>query len=662
MFWPLRNKQRVIVDKYILLFVVILLSACDLSLAGDITPPPGVGQPALSEAPKKATNGPLYPLIPPDPVAGKLIYEEKCAPCHGPKGKGDGSLVDRLPKPVPAIGDESVARQSKPSDWYQIVTEGRMENQMPPFASLTDQDRWNVIAYVYTLSTSQDRLLQGEELYVTYCVSCHGEAARTSIDEVSQPGGSDRAAATKMPTVFTNPEWIAGKSTNDLFQVISIGMGESMPAFQEQLSETERWVLAEHLRSMSLNITKDVAVADSPDLPRATSVPSSGETVPGESKETLTGQEKEAPLLGRAQTGVISGTVTNLSGGQNPTGLEIILHEFEDMQLVMTRTVELEENGLFWIEDIPIIPQHSFLAITEFENVTYGSKIAVFENGQEELELPIEVYESTSDASRIVIDRLHLFLEPVGNDTLRVITLYILSNLGNKVVVPIGEIEPSVSFSIPKEASQLEFQDGQLGGRFVPTEDGFGDLAPIRPGNGSHQILLAYELPFSSKIDLPQKMSLSVKAVVVLIPEDGLRVRSDSLQDVGTRDVEGFQYRTYTGTGIDPQQTLNLSISQVSSFSLPELSRSSSGGLLIGSLALIGATIAALARLYSKVRKNNNDLEIKRQEVVVTQPESVESVMDSILALDDLYKEGQLPEDAYIKRRKDLKDRLRQLT
>jgi hypothetical protein len=126
--------------------------------------------------------------------------------------------------------------------------------------------------------------------------------------------------------------------------------------------------------------------------------------------------------------------------------------------------------------------------------------------------------------------------------------------------------------------------------------------------------------------------------------------------------VEGFQYRTYTGTGIDPQQTLNLSISQVLSFSLPELSRSSSGGLLIGSLALIGATIAALARLYSKVRKNNNDLEIKRQEVVVTQPESVESVMDSILALDDLYKEGQLPEDAYIKRRKDLKDRLRQLT
>ena len=38
-----------------------------------------------------------------------------------------------------------------------------------------------------------------------------------------------------------------------------------------------------------------------------------------------------------------------------------------------------------------------------------------------------------------------------------------------------------------------------------------------------------------------------------------------------------------------------------------------------------------------------------------------EDVMDAILALDDLYKEGQLPEEAYLERRRELKARLKEL-
>jgi hypothetical protein len=38
--------------------------------------------------------------------------------------------------------------------------------------------------------------------------------------------------------------------------------------------------------------------------------------------------------------------------------------------------------------------------------------------------------------------------------------------------------------------------------------------------------------------------------------------------------------------------------------------------------------------------------------------ESQEALMDAILALDDLYQEGKLPEDAYLQRRAELKARL----
>jgi hypothetical protein len=156
-------------------------------------------------------------------------------------------------------------------------------------------------------------------------------------------------------------------------------------------------------------------------------------------------------------------------------------------------------------------------------------------------------------------------------------------------------------------------------------------------------------------------MNLPVKAVVVLVPEDGIRIRGENLQDAGTRDVEGFLYRTYNGAGIDAQGQLDLSISNVNTLSLPGLSAGSDIGVSIGIIVLAGAVITTFALLYRKTRKTNGNQIVREVEAVPQEPETIEGVMDCILALDDLYKAGQLPEEAYLKRRKELKDRLRQL-
>jgi hypothetical protein len=41
--------------------------------------------------------------------------------------------------------------------------------------------------------------------------------------------------------------------------------------------------------------------------------------------------------------------------------------------------------------------------------------------------------------------------------------------------------------------------------------------------------------------------------------------------------------------------------------------------------------------------------------------DSAESLMDAIIALDDLYQAGQLPEEAYQKRRDEMKARLKDI-
>ena len=76
------------------------LTACSFSLAEDITPPPGAQQPVVQASTQEAPTGPLYPLVPPDPAAGAANFAEKCAPCHGDTGLGDGPSASELPVPV----------------------------------------------------------------------------------------------------------------------------------------------------------------------------------------------------------------------------------------------------------------------------------------------------------------------------------------------------------------------------------------------------------------------------------------------------------------------------------------------------------------------------------------------------------------------------------
>jgi hypothetical protein len=55
------------------------------------------------------------------------------------------------------------------------------------------------------------------------------------------------------------------------------------------------------------------------------------------------------------------------------------------------------------------------------------------------------------------------------------------------------------------------------------------------------------------------------------------------------------------------------------------------------------------------------DVEEEEEELTVQaadEQDSAESLMDAILALDDLYREGKLSEDAYLQRRAELKERL----
>jgi len=78
---------------------------------------------------------------------GRRVYDERCSPCHGEAGHGDGPLADVLPISPRNYHDEPFKWGSRPSDIVVTISGGRSD-VMPAFAeTLSPREIW-ATAYV----------------------------------------------------------------------------------------------------------------------------------------------------------------------------------------------------------------------------------------------------------------------------------------------------------------------------------------------------------------------------------------------------------------------------------------------------------------------------------------------------------------------------------
>src|SRR5207253_10601852 len=117
-----------------------------------------------------------FPSRPPSLVRGAALYQEQCAQCHGPTGRGDGPKAKHLQGPPPAsLADRDAMSTVSPLDVYRKITLGVAGTAMPQFEeTLSPEDRWAVATYVATLRADQGLVREGEGRYATTCASCHG--------------------------------------------------------------------------------------------------------------------------------------------------------------------------------------------------------------------------------------------------------------------------------------------------------------------------------------------------------------------------------------------------------------------------------------------------------------------------------------------------------
>lgn len=625
------------------ILAVFLLGGCSISLAEDVTPPPNYRTPTpLPEQPEQVRT--VYPLVPPDPQEGAALYLESCEPCHGVTGLGDGSLAGNLSNPAPMIGSPGLARQARPMDWYHVVTNGRMERQMPPFTSLSDRERWDVVAYALTLSiTDQDRV-QGQELYEATCANCHGQNGL---------GDGPRAASLdQQPANWGDQERLAAFSTDDMIKVFVDG-ADGHPVVGAEWSAEEQYAAASYVRLLSFaNERIEQAGADT-----TTGEPADAADQPAQPEEAL-----DAAL----ESITIGGKITNASqGGSLPENMQVTISAFDGMTPAFEATGSVAQDGTYTVEDVDYSPEYVYFAQVDAGGVTFNSDIL---HGNAvtgaEVDLPIQIYNTTSDTAALRTDRLHVFFDFSQPGLVQVINLYILSNTGDTVVVPAAADASVVNFSLPAGALDLQFQDGTLGDRFIETDSGFGDTWSIAPGEGQHQVLFAYSLPYDRKLDLEILPPAPVESAIVMVPPGGVRLKSDLLMDAGRRDVQGMSFQMYQATtSLAAGQPLKLSLSgragsddaAAQNAYLPLIA----GGAVFG-LALLGAGLW-LYRQRSALQLVEETAGVDVDGAGVTEAsESSESLLDAIVALDDLHASGKLADPVYQERRDGLKERLAQ--
>ncbi len=108
-----------------------------------------------------------YPRRLPSFAIGKTIYDENCAQCHGATGKGDGSgresMNPKTPPPANFTDPERIGGLS-PFKVFNTASFGIEGTAMASFAALSEEQRWQVAFYIFTLRFSDDASKAGARL------------------------------------------------------------------------------------------------------------------------------------------------------------------------------------------------------------------------------------------------------------------------------------------------------------------------------------------------------------------------------------------------------------------------------------------------------------------------------------------------------------------
>lgn len=338
----------------------------------------------------------------------------------------------------------------------------------------------------------------------------------------------------------------------------------------------------------------------------------------------------------------IQGQVVNGTAGMAaPPNLPITLYALDAglETVIFTRTTTADANGLARFDELDPTLDALYTLVADYRGAIYFSEPQRLPATQLTLTLPLTVYESTSDASVIHIDQLHLILD-VRQDSLLIEQVWVVSNTSDRTFS--NEDGTSLFIAVPASASDVRFDSNEPFARYAPVPNGFADTEAVRPGYRSHQILFSFVLPYDGQsLDVTIPLAYPAQNINLLMPDVGVRLSSNQLAAAGVRQAQGMTYLVFSAQALAAGQTLSFRLSGPAPATAYHNSLWAIGGVILAMIAVITGALVwrRQARQASAAREK-------------------ERLLDEIAALDDAYEAGEIAPLAYQAQREKLKGRL----
>ncbi len=208
---------------------------------------------------------------------GELIYKNRCAICHGPKGDGKGEKAkDLIVKPrdftFAVYKFRSTPSGSLPTDddIFKTVSRGLHQTAMLPWIGLTTTEKWEVTYYIKSLS---DFFEDGEKLVIVKvpsktkstfeyikrglgvyknakCRECHGREGYGDGEKADKL--KDDWQRPIKPTDFKRTILKRGLNIEEIYLTIATGLnGTPMPSFAGALPPDDILAVSYYVRSLA---------------------------------------------------------------------------------------------------------------------------------------------------------------------------------------------------------------------------------------------------------------------------------------------------------------------------------------------------------------------------------------------------------------------------
>lgn len=379
----------------------------------------------------------------------------------------------------------------------------------------------------------------GAVIFADHCAACHGEMG-LGDGAVAIEAGLDTPN-------FTSQQTSVDQSLTQWTNTIRYGrIDNMMPPWENSLSDAEIEAVAEYTYTLWENF--DQAQFEQPHV--------------ATTEEAITAiSETQGTISGEVLHGTSDGQLPNIIS----VALQVIDTEGNEAHFEMQ---VLEDDMTYTFEDVLIRLDHTYFVTAIYNDVVFYSDIRFGTPETPQMELPVTIYDTTSDESVIEVDMFLMRLIP-DEEGVIVQQLVNFHNTSDRVYRGENQLDSftydSVRLPLPDEAKLLNTVE--LIPRFMMLDgeehQTLLDTQPVLP-DAEHTVEVVYSLPISlvdaqHTFDLPIRYPVTAPIELMTQPSQ-YRIVSDAFKSEGTQHFSVGVYESYVSQPLSANSSVQFNI------------------------------------------------------------------------------------------------------